>query len=96
MQMGGLGKLVAEEDCQRRWAEEAKCECVWVVPKGSLVANAAGQNVKNPHVLRMRDKNKKKRINDRIKRKIELSQGERSENFHELSGGLFTMTAIGI
>lgn len=68
---GGLGQLVAEEDCQRRWAEEAKCECVWVVPKGKVVANAAGQNVKNPHVLRMRDKNKKKRINDRIKRKIE-------------------------
>lgn len=69
----GLAKLVAEEDCQRVWSAEARCDCAWVVPRQQT---ATGQSAKsNSHALRLRDKNKKKRINDRIKRQIEQSQG---------------------
>lgn len=74
-QQNGLNELVAEEDCHNVWVDEEPCECVWAMGKGGQTA--AGQNVKSVHAQRMRDKNKKKRINDRIKRKIEMSQGER-------------------
>lgn len=88
-----LAKLVSEEDCERVWAEEEEeCECAWTVAKGQatmMTTGAPGANVKNPHVMRMRDKQKKKRINDLIKKtkeknkkNIELWPGGGESNKH--------------
>lgn len=68
-----LDNLTAENECEEVWLDEAKCSCVWNARVQSSLHNT---HLKYPHLMKMRNKNKKKSINQMIRKKIDLSHGK--------------------
>lgn len=70
----GPENLKTEKDCEVVWSNESRCECEWNSRNAGQGVNS--NHLKYPHLMRMRDKAKKKRINTMIKKKkINLAQG---------------------